>query len=93
VHLTARADFSCPFTHFTELFSRPSTTPPEETSMNSKKSLIAAAATLLLRAHGAGRHHHRHQLPLTGPASGLGIPVNNQIKLWPAGPLPVKNSR
>jgi branched-chain amino acid transport system substrate-binding protein len=22
-------------------------------------------------------------LPLTGPASGLGIPVNNQIKLWP----------
>ncbi|MDP3131314.1 MAG: ABC transporter substrate-binding protein, partial [Burkholderiaceae bacterium] len=23
-------------------------------------------------------------LPLTGPASGLGIPVNNQIKLWPS---------
>lgn len=23
-------------------------------------------------------------LPLTGPASGLGIPINNQIKLWPA---------
>ncbi len=23
-------------------------------------------------------------LPLTGPASGLGIPVNNQFKLWPA---------
>ena len=23
-------------------------------------------------------------LPLTGPASGLGIPVNNQMKLWPA---------
>jgi len=22
-------------------------------------------------------------IPLTGPASGLGIPVNNQIKLWP----------
>jgi branched-chain amino acid transport system substrate-binding protein len=22
-------------------------------------------------------------LPLTGPASGLGIPVNNQLKLWP----------
>jgi branched-chain amino acid transport system substrate-binding protein len=22
-------------------------------------------------------------LPLTGPASGLGIPVNNQVKLWP----------
>ncbi len=23
-------------------------------------------------------------LPLTGPASGLGIPMNNQFKLWPA---------
>lgn len=23
-------------------------------------------------------------LPLTGPASGLGIPVNNMLKLWPA---------
>ena len=23
-------------------------------------------------------------LPLTGPASGLGIPVGNQMKLWPA---------
>jgi branched-chain amino acid transport system substrate-binding protein len=31
-------------------------------------------------------------LSLTGPASGLGIPVGNQFKLWPARRSPARRS-
>jgi branched-chain amino acid transport system substrate-binding protein len=60
--------------------------------MTLKKSAITAAATLLLSGAALADITIGISLPLTGPASGLGIPVNNQIKLWP-DTLPVKNSR
>jgi len=47
------------------------------------KSLIAAAATLAAAGGALADITIGVSLPLTGPASGLGIPVNNQIKLWP----------
>ena len=47
------------------------------------KSLIATAATLALSGTALADITIGVILPLTGPASGLGIPVNNQIKLWP----------
>jgi branched-chain amino acid transport system substrate-binding protein len=47
------------------------------------KSLIATAATLALSGAALADITIGVILPLTGPASGLGIPVNNQIKLWP----------
>ena len=48
------------------------------------KSLIAAAARLSVAGTALADITVGISLPLTGPASGLGIPVNNQIKLWPA---------
>ncbi len=48
------------------------------------KSLIAAAATLAVAGTALADITIGVSLPLTGPASGLGIPVGNQIKLWPA---------
>ena len=48
------------------------------------KSLIAAAATLAITGTALADITIGVSLPLTGPASGLGIPVGNQIKLWPA---------
>jgi branched-chain amino acid transport system substrate-binding protein len=51
--------------------------------MTLKKSAITAAATLLLSGAALADITIGISLPLTGPASGLGIPVNNQIKLWP----------
>lgn len=48
------------------------------------KSLIAAATTLAVAGGALADITIGVSLPLTGPASGLGIPVNNQIKLWPA---------
>jgi branched-chain amino acid transport system substrate-binding protein len=48
------------------------------------KSLIAAAATLVLAGSALADITIGVSLSLTGPASGLGIPINNQIKLWPA---------
>jgi branched-chain amino acid transport system substrate-binding protein len=48
------------------------------------KSLIAAAATLAVAGSALADITIGVSLPLTGPASGLGIPVNNQLKLWPA---------
>jgi branched-chain amino acid transport system substrate-binding protein len=47
------------------------------------KSLIATAATLVVSGAALADITIGVILPLTGPASGLGIPVNNQIKLWP----------
>lgn len=51
--------------------------------MTLKKSAITAAASLLLSGAALADITIGISLPLTGPASGLGIPVNNQIKLWP----------
>jgi branched-chain amino acid transport system substrate-binding protein len=48
------------------------------------KSLIAAAATLAVAGTALADITIGVSLPLTGPASGLGIPVGNQLKLWPA---------
>jgi len=48
------------------------------------KSLIAAAATLAVAGSALADITIGVSLSLTGPASGLGIPINNQIKLWPA---------
>lgn len=47
------------------------------------KSLIAAAATLAVAGTALADITIGISLPLTGPASGLGIPLGNQIKLWP----------
>lgn len=51
--------------------------------MSFKKSLFTAAALLALSGAALADITIGVSLPLTGPASGLGIPVNNQIKLWP----------
>ncbi|MBL8334906.1 MAG: ABC transporter substrate-binding protein [Rubrivivax sp.] len=47
------------------------------------KSLVAAAAALLMAAPALADVNIGVSLSLTGPASGLGIPVGNQFKLWP----------
>ena len=44
---------------------------------------IAAAALLALAGTAQADITIGVSLPLTGPASGLGIPMNNQFKLWP----------
>jgi len=46
-------------------------------------SLIAAAAALAFSGSALADITIGVSLPLTGPASGLGIPAGNQIKLWP----------
>ena len=50
--------------------------------MKSIKTLVAAAAALLATTAFADVNIGV-TLSLTGPASGLGIPVGNQFKLWP----------
>ncbi len=50
--------------------------------MKAFKTLVAVAVTLLAGAAQADITIGI-SLPLTGPASGLGIPMNNYIKLWP----------
>lgn len=47
------------------------------------KTLVAAAAAVLLAAPAFADITVGVSLPLTGPASGLGIPMQNQFKLWP----------
>lgn len=51
--------------------------------MTLHKTAITAATALLLSGTALADITIGVSLPLTGPASGLGIPVNNQIKLWP----------
>lgn len=51
--------------------------------MKLKKTMLTAAATLMLSGAALADITIGVCLPLTGPASGLGIPINNQIKLWP----------
>jgi branched-chain amino acid transport system substrate-binding protein len=52
--------------------------------MKTVKTLIATAVTALATGAALADITIGKTLPLTGPASGLGIPINNQIKLWPA---------
>ena len=55
--------------------------------MTFKKTLVAAAtalATLTAALPALADITIGVSLPLTGPASGLGIPMANQFKLWPA---------
>lgn len=47
------------------------------------KTLIAAATALLATAPAWADITVGISLPLTGPASGLGIPMQNYFKLWP----------
>ena len=51
--------------------------------MNFKKATLAAALALGLFGAAHADLTVGVVLPLTGPASGLGIPVKNQIALWP----------
>ena len=47
------------------------------------KTLVAAAAALVAAVPALADITVGVSLPLTGPASGLGIPLQNQFKLWP----------
>ncbi len=51
--------------------------------MKLKTTALTAAALLALSGAALADITIGVSLPLTGPASGLGIPVNNQVKLWP----------
>ena len=51
--------------------------------MTLTKTLLAAAAALLATSSAMADITIGVSLPLTGPASGLGIPMNNAFKLWP----------
>ena len=51
--------------------------------MTSLKTLLAAASALLAAAPALADITLGISLPLTGPASGLGIPMQNYFKLWP----------
>ncbi len=48
------------------------------------KTLIATATATLVCSAALADITIGVSLPLTGPASGLGIPMGNQFKLWPA---------
>ena len=52
--------------------------------MKLKQTILAAALTALASSAALADITIGVSLPLTGPASGLGIPVNQQMKLWPA---------
>ena len=51
--------------------------------MRTLKTALAAAALATLAGTALADVTIGVSLPLTGPASGLGIPVANYIKLWP----------
>lgn len=51
--------------------------------MKTFKTLIATAITVLAAGAAQADITIGVSLPLTGPASGLGIPMKNQIALWP----------
>jgi hypothetical protein len=48
------------------------------------KTTLAAAATLLASTAALADITIGASLPLTGPGSGLGIPMSNGVKMWPA---------
>ena len=52
--------------------------------MKTLTTLIATAVAVLAAGAAQADITIGVSLPLTGPASGLGIPVNQQMKLWPA---------
>ncbi|MGK5079465.1 ABC transporter substrate-binding protein [Janthinobacterium sp. HLX7-2] len=52
--------------------------------MRLKKNAACVAIALLVSGSALADITIGVSLPLTGPASGLGIPVNQQMKLWPA---------
>ena len=52
--------------------------------MKLKKTAACAAIALLASGAALADITVGIVLPLTGPASGLGIPAGNQVKLWPA---------
>jgi branched-chain amino acid transport system substrate-binding protein len=56
---------------------------PKETSMTFQKTLITAAVALMAAGSALADITVGVVLPLTGPASGLGIPMKNQIETWP----------
>src|SRR5438034_8935369 len=51
--------------------------------MNTLKPLVAALASLWFASAAQADVTIGISLPLTGPASGLGIPMKNEIALWP----------
>lgn len=51
--------------------------------MKNFKTLIATAVAVLAAGVAQAEITIGVSLPLTGPASGLGIPMKNQIELWP----------
>ncbi len=51
--------------------------------MKNVRTLVAAMATLLTATLAQADINIGISLPLTGPASGLGIPMKNQFLLWP----------
>ena len=51
--------------------------------MTNVRTLVAAMATLLSATLAHADINIGISLPLTGPASGLGIPMKNQFLLWP----------
>ena len=57
---------------------------PEETQTMKLIHLTLAAAALLAALPARADITVGVSLPLTGPASGLGLPMQNQFKLWPA---------
>jgi branched-chain amino acid transport system substrate-binding protein len=59
-------------------------TPKETVPMKLiRKTLLAAATALLAAAPALADINIGVSLALTGPGSGLGIPMQNQFKLWP----------
>ncbi|MDO9279027.1 MAG: ABC transporter substrate-binding protein [Polaromonas sp.] len=52
--------------------------------MKNFKTLVATAVAALVTGAAQADITVGVSLPLTGPASGLGIPMKNQIALWPA---------
>ncbi|MDZ7856693.1 ABC transporter substrate-binding protein [Sphaerotilus sp.] len=60
--------------------THPKTSLPSPTLL---KTLVAAAALWAVSGVAQADITIGVSLPLTGPASGLGIPIGNQIKLWP----------
>ena len=51
--------------------------------MKTRLNFVAAAAVLAFSGSALADLTIGVSLPLTGPASGLGIPMGNQVKLWP----------
>ena len=51
--------------------------------MNLLKTFLATAAAMMIAGVAQADITVGVSIPLTGPASGLGIPMKNQMALWP----------